>query len=95
MQGMGMPSQIMWFRVRDRLPDDEHTHHAVLAYQSDHGLLGTGRVGLENFWDSQPMMASLDHSMWFHQPFPNWRADEWLLYVMYSPRFTGARYSIR
>lgn len=91
MQGMGMPCQIMWFRVRDRLPDDEHVHHAVLAYQSDAGLMSTARVGVEKFWESQPMMASLDHSMWFHQPFPNWRADDWLLYVMYSPRLTGAR----
>ncbi|KAG0338405.1 Acyl-CoA thioesterase 8 [Podila horticola] len=29
------------------------------------------------------MMASLDHSMWFHCPF---RADEWMLYVCETPR---------
>jgi acyl-CoA thioesterase-2 len=34
------------------------------------------------------MMASLDHSLWFHRPF---RADEWLLYVMDSPSASGAR----
>jgi len=90
---MGMPSQFIWFRARNRLPDDEYVHHAVLAYQSDAGLLNTARVGVpaSTFWKSSPMMASLDHAMWFHQPFPSWRADEWLLYVMYSSRLSGAR----
>ena len=34
------------------------------------------------------MMASLDHAIWFHAPF---RADEWLLYDMFSPRMSGSR----
>jgi acyl-CoA thioesterase-2 len=34
------------------------------------------------------MMASLDHTMWFHRPF---RADEWLLYVQTTPASFGAR----
>lgn len=90
---LGMPCQLIWFRARNRLPDDEHIHHAVVAYHSDMGLLGTARVGVPSskFWEAKPMMASLDHAMWFHQPFPSWRADEWLLYVMYSPRMSGAR----
>lgn len=89
----GMPSQIQWFRARDRLPDDEHVHHAVLAYHSDWSLLSTARVATpaKLFWQSQPMISSVDHSMWFHEPFPSWRADEWLCYVTYSPRMTGAR----
>lgn len=93
MSAMGMPSQILWFRARKRLPDDEYVHHAVLAYQSDAGLLSTARVGIptNKFWAGNPMMASLDHAMWFHQPFPSWRADEWLLYIMYSPNLQGAR----
>ncbi|CAE7876391.1 Acot8 [Symbiodinium necroappetens] len=93
LSGLGMPSQLLWFRVRERLPDDEHVHHAVLAYQSDAGLLSTARVEMswKSFWEARPMMASLDHAMWFHHAFPRWRADEWLLYAMYSPRLTGAR----
>ncbi|CAL1166379.1 unnamed protein product [Cladocopium goreaui] len=93
LSGLGMPSQMLWFRVRERLPDDEHVHHSVLAYQSDAELLSTARVELpwRSFWSARPMMASLDHAMWFHHPFPRWRADDWLLYVMYSPRLTGAR----
>lgn len=93
LSGLGMPSQLLWFRVKERLPDDEHVHHAVLAYQSDAELLSTARVELpwRSFWEAKPMMASLDHAMWFHHTFPRWRADEWLLYAMYSPRMTGAR----
>mmetsp|Transcript_133316 Transcript_133316/g.231608 ORF Transcript_133316/g.231608 Transcript_133316/m.231608 type:complete len:370 (+) Transcript_133316:43-1152(+) len=89
----GMPTNIVWFRASNPLPDDEYVHHAVLAYQSDAGLLTTARskVPMAEFAKSKPMMASLDHSMWFHLPFPRWRADEWLLYVTYSPRVTGAR----
>jgi acyl-CoA thioesterase-2 len=37
----------------------------------------------ETSWDDPAFMgASLDHCMWFHQPF---RADEWLLYDTESP----------
>jgi acyl-CoA thioesterase-2 len=32
--------------------------------------------------------ASLDHCIWFHDEF---RADEWLLYAMDSPRSSHAR----
>jgi len=92
LRGMGIPSQMYWFKTRHRLPNDEHVHHAILAYQSDAGLMSTARVDKgAKFWAGGPMMASLDHAMWFHLPFPNWRADEWLLYVMYSPRLTGSR----
>ena len=34
------------------------------------------------------MGASLDHCMWFHQPF---RADEWMLYDTDSPIAHGGR----
>lgn len=33
-------------------------------------------------------MASLDHSIWFHAPY---RADEFMLYVMESPRSVDGR----
>jgi len=34
------------------------------------------------------MIASLDHSIWFHRPF---RMDEWLLYDVDSPAAGGGR----
>ena len=37
-------------------------------------------------------IASVDHAMWFHQPF---RVDEWLLHVMDSPVAHGARGLVR
>jgi acyl-CoA thioesterase II len=40
-------------------------------------------------WEDGTMMGmSLDHAMWFHQPF---RADQWLLYDQESPVSWGAR----
>jgi acyl-CoA thioesterase-2 len=41
-----------------------------------------------SFTQTNAQVASLDHAMWFHQPF---RADEWLLYVQDSPAASGAR----
>lgn len=35
------------------------------------------------------MVASLDHSVWFHND--NFRADEWMLYEMYTSRAHGGR----
>jgi acyl-CoA thioesterase-2 len=45
-----------------------------------------------NFWTPGMQVASLDHIMWFHQPF---RVDEWLLHVMDSPMAHGARGLVR
>lgn len=43
-------------------------HYAVLAYGSDYGLIATALLpwGVPNHHTA--MMASLDHSMWFHAP---------------------------
>ncbi|KAJ2424580.1 acyl-CoA thioesterase [Coemansia sp. RSA 2522] len=70
-----------------------HVHHqCMLAYASDFALLSTT---LKPFEMDAPdaryklgMLVSLDHSVWFHEPF---RADEWLLYVMESPRSASGR----
>jgi acyl-CoA thioesterase-2 len=37
-------------------------------------------------------VASLDHAMWFHQPF---RFDDWILYSMESPSASGGRGLVR
>jgi len=78
--------QMFWMRSKQRLVDDPNIHRAVLAYASDFNLLTTARGATK--WTEITMMASLDHSMWFHAPF---RADEWLLYVMESPRASMSR----
>lgn len=79
----GSPSRRLWIRAVERLADDPLHHQAVLAYASDYGLLVTSlRPHGMTYRDPRMMVASLDHSIWFHRPF---RADEWLLYVVDSP----------
>ncbi|MDI3315163.1 MAG: acyl-CoA thioesterase II [Mycobacterium sp.] len=79
--------QQVWFRHRDRLPDDPVLHICALAYMSDLTLLGSAQVNhLEERHHLQ--VASLDHAMWFMRPF---RADEWLLYDQSSPSACGGR----
>lgn len=83
------PRQMAWMRASAPLPDDPALHQCVLAYASDFTLLDTaliahGRV----LFDPALMLASLDHSLWWHRAF---RADEWLLYVQDSPAASGGR----
>lgn len=71
--------QQVWIRYRHRLPADPVFHVCVLAYLSDMTLLGSARVPHP---DAHTQGASLDHALWFLQPF---RADDWLLYDQTSP----------
>jgi acyl-CoA thioesterase-2 len=81
------PSRCLWVRANGPLDDDPLHHQAVLAYASDYGLLATAlRPHGMSHRDPRLMVASLDHSIWFHRAF---RADEWLLYMVDSP-FSGA-----
>jgi len=80
------PRQAMWMKCKHTLPDDPAVHAAVLAYASDMNLLGTAKhdVSVTDI----AVIASLDHAMWFHRKF---RADQWLLYYLESPRATDGR----
>lgn len=93
------PIKMVWMKAKDPLPDslDNNFHHCVSAYLSDHELLNTSLIphGLARRGQDKrvppvalTLMASLDHSIWFHAPY---RADEWLLYVMKSPRTIDGR----
>lgn len=83
------PRSCIWFRAGAPLPDDPRIHRAVLAYASDMQLLGTAtQPHGKNFWAGQLKLASLDHALWFHEPF---RADDWLLYSTESPWSGGSR----
>jgi len=85
----GPPSKNMWMRASGTLPDDLALHQCVLAYASDMTLLDTSLIAHGRMmFDSSLMLASLDHSLWFHRPF---RADHWLLYAQDSPASFGAR----
>ncbi|KAA0023460.1 acyl-CoA thioesterase [Antrihabitans cavernicola] len=71
--------QQVWFRYREKLPDDPIFHVCTLAYMSDMTLLGSAKVIHP---DEPTQTASLDHALWFLRPF---RADDWLLYDQTSP----------
>ncbi|AGP30878.1 acyl-CoA thioesterase [Corynebacterium terpenotabidum] len=77
--------QVVWFRSKLPLPDDETFHICTLAYMSDMTLLGSALIPHEGIPVQE---ASLDHAMWFMRPF---RADEWLLYDQSSPSAHGGR----
>lgn len=83
------PEHGFWFRFNGRLSDDVNVHRTLLTYMSDYKLMTTGlrphRVaGLME----KIQGASLDHSMWFHQPV---RVDEWTYYHLDSPKSGGSR----
>ncbi|KAL8192367.1 hypothetical protein R6Q57_027552 [Mikania cordata] len=76
-----------WFKSKGKLCDDEALHRCVAAYVSDHITLNVSlnphrRKGLNT------SSASLNHSMWFHRSI---RADEWLLFSIWSPTAYNAR----
>jgi len=83
------PVQHVWVKATGPLPDSIALQQVVLAYASDMTLLDTCLLPHGVNWFSQAVqMASLDHAMWFHQPF---RCDEWLLYIQDSPSSSHAR----
>jgi acyl-CoA thioesterase-2 len=87
------PRRMVWLRTIDRLPDDPALHCYLLAYASDYSFLTTALLPHGVSWLTPGMqVASLDHAMWFHEPF---RVDEWLLHVIDSPAARGARGLVR
>jgi acyl-CoA thioesterase II len=79
----------IWMRVRGGLSDDPIVHLAAYTYASDLTLIGAALVPHDVDIATPGMqVASLDHAVWFHQPF---RADEWWLYDQYSPAARGGR----
>lgn len=82
------PREKVWWRARGKLSEDQALQRCVAAYASDCYFLQTTLRPHRGSAGHQTTSLSLDHSMWFHKPF---RADEWLLYVMESPRASNAR----
>lgn len=79
----------VWFKSSGELADDHALHQELLAYASDHLLLKTAlRPHSVNPWSEHIKMASLDHTIWYHQAF---RIDQWLLYEMESTIASGSR----
>jgi len=73
------PTSYQWRRVVGRLPSEPQVHVASLAYMSDMGMALPAYAPYGGIRGNEPsMMASLDHSMWFHSQ--EFRADDWLLF---------------
>lgn len=83
------PLKHMWLRARGKVGDDVALQQCLLAYASDMGILDTAtKPHGVNWFTGGVQMASLDHAMWFHEPF---NIENWLLYAMDSPSASGAR----
>ncbi|RYG21755.1 MAG: hypothetical protein EON93_25665 [Burkholderiales bacterium] len=84
------PKKQMWLRSRGQIdPNNIALQQCLLAYASDMGILDTStKPHGVNWFTGGVQMASLDHSMWFHEPFD---ISDWLLYTMDSPSASGAR----
>ena len=83
------PRQDVWVRTTGPVPADRRLQAAILAYLSDMTLLDTSLYAHgTSIFDQTLQVASLDHAMWFHRPFP---LDDWLLYTQDSPSASGAR----
>jgi len=82
-------SQLVWIKATGDLGGELALHQCVLAYASDFTLLDTALIAHGRFvFDANLMLASLDHAIWFHEPF---RADDWLLYAQDSPSSGAGR----
>ncbi len=83
------PVQHVWVRARKEIGNDIALNQCILAYASDMTLLDTCVRPHGVSWVSGKLQsASLDHAMWFHQPFS---INEWMLYTQDSPSASGAR----
>jgi acyl-CoA thioesterase-2 len=85
--------RMVWLKTTGPLPDDPALHRYLMAYASDYSFVTTALLPHGVNWLTPGMqVASLDHVMWFHQPF---RVDQWLLHVIDSPAAHGARGLVR
>ena len=83
------PEQFIWLKANGRVSGKDLIHMALLAYQSDEALLSTARLPHRGKYISEQLQgASLDHSIWFHQPI---NVNDWLMYWLDSPRTASAR----
>lgn len=79
----GRFDRMAWVRADRPLPDASLYHVCALTYFSDLSMVGTvlgHHGGSDENTDLE--VASIDHAMWFHNPF---RADDWLLFATTSP----------
>lgn len=86
-QSDGRYERMAWVRIMEDLPDDWLLQSCALTYLSDLTMVSTAlapHLGIHH--DTDLMLASVDHAMWFHSPL---RADRWLLFAQDTPVARG------
>jgi acyl-CoA thioesterase-2 len=87
------PAKAVWGRSRDPIGSDLRLQHAALGFASDMNLFETAMRPHGMFWSTPGLQsASLDHALWFHQPFD---FAEWHLFVQESTIAHSARGFVR
>jgi acyl-CoA thioesterase-2 len=84
-------SRRLWFRVKDRLPDDPALHACALAFASDLGVTLAASV-TAGLYRTATVLTSLDHALWWHRPV---RADAWNLLDLVSVSNSDQRGTVR
>jgi acyl-CoA thioesterase-2 len=87
------PWNRLWLRTFWSLPDEPAVHAAALTYATDMPMWEPGLFPHPVKWTEAVdgrawFSSSLDHTLFFHQPF---RADEWLLMTQLNPVASGSR----
>jgi acyl-CoA thioesterase-2 len=82
----------LWLRVAGEIPEllrtDPLLGCCLLAYVSDWTILDPVQVGIGRTWQQLEVMASLDHTMWFHRPVD---FCDWLLFDQRAGSAVGGR----
>ena len=86
------PLKHTWYRSKKKLGEDPLRHQCLLAYASDVGFLSTSNMPHGQSFMTGLMMASIDHSIWFHRSF---NFEDWILIAMESTVSAGSRAFIR
>ena len=87
-KGETSPGQAFWLRTGEPLADEVRHHACAFAYASDLMLVSTALAAHGLGHREGISAASIDHGVWFHQPF---RADAWIRIEQASPSSAGGR----
>jgi acyl-CoA thioesterase-2 len=87
------PRKQVWMQAKTPIGPDVHLQQAMLAYASDMAFMETALRPHGINWQTPGLQsASLDHAMWFHQPFD---FNEWMLFDQDSPATSQGRGLVR
>lgn len=87
------PRKQVWMRAKAPIGPHVHLQQALLAYASDMAFMETALRAHGINWQTPGLQsASLDHALWFHQPF---NFNEWMLFDQDSPSTSQGRGLVR